>query len=52
MHELFVDFAKAYDSVKRKVLYDVLLEFDVTKKLLSPCGDRGKEYSHCSPCMS
>jgi hypothetical protein len=20
--------------------------------LLSPCGDRGKEQSHCSPCMS
>jgi hypothetical protein len=26
MHQLFVDFKKAYDSIKREVLYNILLE--------------------------
>jgi hypothetical protein len=29
VHQLFVDFKKAYDSVKREVLYNILLEFRV-----------------------
>jgi hypothetical protein len=32
MHQLFIDFKKAYDSVKR-VLYNILLEFCIPKKL-------------------
>jgi hypothetical protein len=32
MHQLFIDFKKAYDSVKREVLYNILLEFDRPKK--------------------
>jgi hypothetical protein len=32
VHQLFVDFKKAYDSVKR-VLYNILLEFGIPKKL-------------------
>jgi hypothetical protein len=31
---LFTDFKKAYDSVKREVLYNILLEFSVLKKLV------------------
>jgi hypothetical protein len=31
--QLFVGFKKAYDSVKREVLYNILLEFGVPKKL-------------------
>jgi hypothetical protein len=34
VHQLFVDFKKAYDSVKREVLYNILLEFGIPKKLV------------------
>jgi hypothetical protein len=27
VHQLFIDFKKACDSVKRKVLYNILVEF-------------------------
>jgi hypothetical protein len=40
-HQLFIDFKEVYGSIKREVLYNILLEFDVPKKLVSPCGDRG-----------
>ncbi|KAJ4430334.1 hypothetical protein ANN_22550 [Periplaneta americana] len=34
VHQLFIDFKKAYDSVKREVLYDILMEFGIPKKLV------------------
>ncbi|KAJ4429180.1 hypothetical protein ANN_26183 [Periplaneta americana] len=34
VHQLFIDFKKAYDSVKREVLYDTLIEFGIPKKLV------------------
>jgi hypothetical protein len=34
VHQLFIDFKKAYDSVKREVLYNILLEFGIPKKLI------------------
>jgi hypothetical protein len=34
VHQLFIDFKKAYDSIKREVLNNILVEFDITKKLV------------------
>ncbi|KAJ4434450.1 hypothetical protein ANN_23012 [Periplaneta americana] len=34
VHQLFIDLKKAYDSVKRHVLYDILIEFGIPKKLV------------------
>jgi len=31
-----VDFKKAYDYVKREVLYNILLQFSIPKKLVGP----------------
>jgi len=34
VHQLFIDFKKAYDSVKREVLYKILIEFGIPRKLV------------------
>ena len=34
MHQIFIDFKKAYDSVRREVLYNILMEFGIPKKLI------------------
>jgi sorting nexin-29 len=34
VHQLFINFMKAYDSVKREVLHNILLEFGIPKKLV------------------
>ena len=34
IHQLFIDFKKAYDSVKREVLYNIYTEFGIPKKLV------------------
>ncbi|KAJ4430996.1 hypothetical protein ANN_19589 [Periplaneta americana] len=34
VHQSFIDFKKAYDSVKRELLYDILIEFGIPKKLV------------------
>ncbi|KAJ4440431.1 hypothetical protein ANN_08572 [Periplaneta americana] len=34
VHQLFIDFKKAYDSVKTEVLYNILIEFGIPKKLV------------------
>jgi len=34
VHQLFIDFKKAYDSVRREVLYNILIEFGVPKELV------------------
>jgi hypothetical protein len=59
VHQLLTDFKKAYDSVKNKVLYNILLEFGIPKKLVSLIKMRlnktyskvcvGKHLSHTIP---
>jgi hypothetical protein len=34
VHQLFIDFKKAYDSIKGEVLYNILIEFGIPKKLV------------------
>jgi hypothetical protein len=34
VHQLFIDFKKAYDSVRREVLYNIFIEFGIPKKLV------------------
>jgi hypothetical protein len=34
VHQLFIDFKKAYDSVRQEVLYNILTEFDIPMKLV------------------
>jgi hypothetical protein len=33
VHQLSIDFKKAYDSVRREVLYNIRIEFDIPMKL-------------------
>jgi hypothetical protein len=35
VHQLFIDFKKAYDSTRGEVLYNILIEFEVPMKLVS-----------------
>jgi hypothetical protein len=34
VHQLFTDFKKAYDSVRREALYNILIEFGIPRKLV------------------
>jgi hypothetical protein len=34
VHQLFIDFKKAYYSVRREVLYNILIEFGIPRKLV------------------
>ena len=34
VHQLFIDFKKAYDSVRREALYSILIESGIPKKLV------------------
>jgi sorting nexin-29 len=34
VHQLFIDFKKAYDSVRREALYKIFIEFGIPKKLV------------------
>ena len=34
LHQLFIDFKKGYDSFRREVLYKILIEFGIPRKLV------------------
>ena len=34
VHQLFIDFKNAYDSIGREVLYNILIEFGIPRKLV------------------
>jgi hypothetical protein len=34
VHQLFIDFKKAYDSVRREILYNILIESGIHRKLV------------------
>ena len=34
VHQLFIEFKKAYDSVRREVLYNILITFGISIKLV------------------
>jgi hypothetical protein len=34
VHQLFIDFKKAYDSVRREALYNILIEFGIPRKMV------------------
>jgi hypothetical protein len=34
VHQLFINVKKVYDSVRREVLYKILIEFGITRKLV------------------
>jgi purine nucleoside phosphorylase len=34
VHQVFIDFKEAYDSVRREVLYKILIEFGIPMKLV------------------
>jgi hypothetical protein len=34
LHQQFINFKKAYDSARRKVLYNILIEFGIPRKLV------------------
>jgi hypothetical protein len=36
VHQLFIDFKKAYDSVRTEALYNILVEFRIPRKLVGP----------------
>jgi hypothetical protein len=36
VHQLFIDFTKAYDLVRREVLYSILIEFGIHSELAGP----------------
>ena len=52
VHQLFIDFKKAYVSVRKDVLYNILIEFGVPKKLVSAdCSLHNKEHTrHFTTC--
>jgi hypothetical protein len=34
VHQLFIDFKKAYDSIRREALYNILIESGIPRKLV------------------
>jgi hypothetical protein len=50
VHQLFVDFNKTCDLVRRAVLYNILIEFGIALKLVRPIKIVSKLHLSQSPC--
>ena len=54
VHQLFIDFKIAYDSVRREALYTILIEFGIPKKqvrLIKMCLKRTAESGWVRICL-
>jgi hypothetical protein len=52
--QLFIDFKKAYDSIRREALYNILIEFGIPKKLvrlIKKCLRHTAEYGWVTICL-
>jgi hypothetical protein len=47
LHELFICFKKAYVSIRREVLYSILIERDVPTKLVRLIEIKGRTWAEC-----
>jgi hypothetical protein len=55
VHQLFIDFKKAYVLIKREVLYNILLEYGIPKKpvrLIKMCLNETCSTVHVGKCRS
>jgi hypothetical protein len=52
MHQLFIDFKKACDSVKGEVLYNILLEFGIPVRLIKMCLNESYSKVHAGKLLS
>jgi hypothetical protein len=44
VHQIFIEFKKTYDSVRREVLYKILIEFGIPRKLVKVNKDESDRY--------
>jgi hypothetical protein len=54
VHQLFIAFKKAYDSVRREALYNILIEFGIPEKLvrlIKMCLKRTAESGRARICL-
>jgi hypothetical protein len=51
VHQLFIDFKKVYDSISREVLYNILIEFEIPRKLAGLINSSQAENGYICSCL-
>jgi hypothetical protein len=51
VHQIFVEFKKAYDSVRREALYNILIVFGILKKLVRLRKMCSIRFHKCGKCL-